>query len=238
MATNICLIGFPVILCALLVIFQVIINKALNGPNHQCGCSCVPTNDTSVCKDMCGIEYSTPSQAIFCAIPKPPHWPAVLQVPSFPYRAVDEHIDEFPGLPDISCRWWGTCPTSFLYTGANQSIGDGITFIQLINKSQTNVWDIFLRLIITVSFFAFAGIVSGFFSTPSSLNTSDLLLTLGELVPVRSHFISKSKWVYEIIYRFKNNIYVSNHFLLFKGRYTNNLAASREHVMVYLQATS
>ena len=50
-----------------------------------------------------------------------------------------------------------------------------------------------MTLLMNVSLFAFSGIVSGFFSTPSSLNTSDLLLTLAELVPVRNHFISKSK---------------------------------------------
>mgnify|MGYP000597858442 CR=1 FL=1 len=30
MATNVCLISFPMILCTLLILFQVIINKALN----------------------------------------------------------------------------------------------------------------------------------------------------------------------------------------------------------------
>lgn len=129
MATNCCLIGFPIILCTLLVLFQVIINKVLNGPSHSCGCTCIPTNATSgTCKKKCGIEYSTPAQAVLCEILRPSHWPAVMQVPLPQYRAVDEHISEFPGLPDRSCRWWGTCPVSFLYTGNNQLVANGMLF--------------------------------------------------------------------------------------------------------------
>ncbi|MCO5575518.1 hypothetical protein L7F22_029319 [Adiantum nelumboides] len=146
MATNCCLVGFPVLLCTLLVLFQVIINKVLTGPSHSCGCTCLSTNASGICKKECGLEYSTPAQAVFCAIPKPPHWPAVLQVPASQYRAIDEHDSEFPGLPDVSCRWWGTCPISFLHTGKSQLVANDIVSQFFTSSLPSNISDLIRTL--------------------------------------------------------------------------------------------
>ncbi|MCO5558907.1 hypothetical protein L7F22_012497 [Adiantum nelumboides] len=132
--------------CTLLVLFQVIINKVLSGPSHSCGCTCLSTNASGICKEECGLEYSTPAQAVFCAIPKPPHWPAVLQVPASQYRAIDEHDSEFPGLPDVSCRWWGTCPISFLHTGKSQLVANDIVSQFFTSSLPSNISDLIRTL--------------------------------------------------------------------------------------------
>lgn len=54
---------------------------------------------------MCGISFSTPAQATFCAITHPPTWPALLPFPIPAYR--DEKLSgpdgvvgqDPPGLP-------------------------------------------------------------------------------------------------------------------------------------------
>ncbi|KAI5077462.1 hypothetical protein GOP47_0007286 [Adiantum capillus-veneris] len=99
-----------------------------------------------ICKKECGLEYSTPAQAVFCAIPKPPQWPAVLQVPSSQHRAIDEHNNEFPGLPDVSCRWWGTCPISFLYTGKSQLVANNIVSQFFTSSLPSNISDLIRTL--------------------------------------------------------------------------------------------
>ncbi|KAH7285099.1 hypothetical protein KP509_33G012600, partial [Ceratopteris richardii] len=147
MATNCCLIGFPIFLCTLLILFQVVINRALRGPNYSCGCACLPTNDTTgSCKKVCGLEYSTPTQAVFCAISNPIQWPAALQIPSYLYRAVDEHDNVFPGLPDASCRSWGTCPVSLLYTGRNLVLANDIASGFFLTTVPSNISDLLRTL--------------------------------------------------------------------------------------------
>ncbi|KAK9187194.1 hypothetical protein WN944_018586 [Citrus x changshan-huyou] len=49
-------------------------------------------------------EYSTPQQAQFCPIPRPPQWPPMLQVPAPEYRVVRNDFLTYPDLPNESCR--------------------------------------------------------------------------------------------------------------------------------------
>lgn len=72
----------------------------------QCGCQCTKccfngdrSNCTSVelgtcqydClernKSSCGVQFSTPQQSVFCAIPHTSSWPAILQVTAGQHRA-------------------------------------------------------------------------------------------------------------------------------------------------------
>ncbi len=120
--TNTCLISFPIIICLLLFIFQLLINKVFNGSEFQCGCQCVPQPGSSTCVKTCGLQYSDSDQVQWCGVSDPTEWPAVLQIPAPEYRAVMQ--TDYPDLPNPSCRASGTCETTFLYTGQNRSIAD------------------------------------------------------------------------------------------------------------------
>ncbi|CAK9255712.1 unnamed protein product [Sphagnum jensenii] len=122
--TNTCLISFPIIICLLLFILQLVINKVFNGPDFQCGCQCVPQPGSSTCVKTCGLQYSDSDQVPLCGVSDPIEWPAVLQIPAPEYRAVMQ--TDYPDLPNPSCRASGTCETTFLYTGQNRSIADNI----------------------------------------------------------------------------------------------------------------
>lgn len=80
------------------------VNSALNKPSYKCGCfcnvgvqngeACGPKSSnpnvfcrpstTLSCQDYdsskCGIDYSYSSQAAFCAVPSPSHFPEFLPV--------------------------------------------------------------------------------------------------------------------------------------------------------------
>jgi hypothetical protein len=98
----------PVFFCLLLFGTQLAVNKLLfTGADYECGCACVkccvdgdplrcaPHSGPGLCphvcleqdKARCGVQYSTPRQSPFCAIPHPTAWPAVLQVPAEGVRA-------------------------------------------------------------------------------------------------------------------------------------------------------
>lgn len=130
MKTNIRLILFPFVLCILLVIIQSLVNMELDKPANRCGCSCVDRNGDGTCERVCGIEYSTLDQVITCPIPRPPEWPAFLQIPRPEYRAVRNDIYSSTDLPDDSCRSTQSCPATVYFTGANQSLAESM---QLIN---------------------------------------------------------------------------------------------------------
>jgi hypothetical protein len=106
--SNCCLLSAPVFFCLLLFGTQLAVNKLLfTGADYECGCACVkccvdgdparcaPHVGAGVCphvcleqdRTRCGVQYSTPRQSPFCAIPHPTAWPAVLQVPSQGVRA-------------------------------------------------------------------------------------------------------------------------------------------------------
>ncbi|KAI4374543.1 hypothetical protein MLD38_012525 [Melastoma candidum] len=124
--TTIRLISYPFILCLLLVLLQGLVNHELDKPSNKCGCQCVDTAGNGQCQKVCGIQYSTPDQVGTCAIPSPPEWPPLLQVPAPQYRAVMTDLFPSNDLPDSSCRGTGLCPAAILCTGSNQSLGGAL----------------------------------------------------------------------------------------------------------------
>lgn len=127
--TNCCIISFPIAICLLLLGLQLAINVIFQGSDFKCGCQCVAfTDGRQGCETKCGVEYSTESQASFCAIDQPPMWPAFLQIPAPSYRSVQQSNSDQNGLPPSSCRADGTCPVTFLYTGSNRSFAEGLSF--------------------------------------------------------------------------------------------------------------
>ncbi|KAJ7541144.1 hypothetical protein O6H91_10G048600 [Diphasiastrum complanatum] len=137
--TNACLVVFPLQLCIVLVVIQLLINSLIGGSKFSCGCACVPVNGSAGCEKRCGIQYSDQDQVSSCAILSPTEWPALLQVPRPQYRAVDNHNAQFPGLPDASCRDTKSCPATFLYTGQNQTLAEVLAGNLLVNRVPANL---------------------------------------------------------------------------------------------------
>ncbi|RDX57972.1 ABC transporter A family member 7, partial [Mucuna pruriens] len=129
--TNVRLILFPLILCSLLFVIQRVINTQLNKAAFRCGCVCA--NDRtkeSKCPDeekVCGVQYSDSTQASMCAIPNPPVWPPLLQLPNPSSRAVRTASLPFWDLPDPSCRRTASCPLTLLFTALNHSFAQTLS---------------------------------------------------------------------------------------------------------------
>lgn len=117
--SNIALIVFPILLCILLTVLQKVLDSQIDKPQFKCGCN--PNN-----KNECGLQYSDYIQAAFCAVPKPPKWPGLLQIPDPEFRAVRTDFLPSSDLPDESCRKTGSCPVSILLTGNNQSLTQSV----------------------------------------------------------------------------------------------------------------
>ncbi|XP_027125730.1 ABC transporter A family member 7 isoform X1 [Coffea arabica] len=124
--SNVRLVIFPFFLCLLLVIIQVLVNSELDKPKNKCGCTCVDTNGDGKCERVCGIEYSTLDQVVTCAIPSPPEWPPLLQIPAPEYRAVLTDFISHADLPNESCKRTGSCPVAILLTGSNRTLGQSL----------------------------------------------------------------------------------------------------------------
>ncbi|XP_024973039.1 ABC transporter A family member 7-like isoform X1 [Cynara cardunculus var. scolymus] len=124
--TNLRLIAFPIVLCLLLVLLQAIVNNELDKPSNKCGCTCIDQDGDGQCERVCGIQYSDLDQVATCSIPSPPEWPPILQLPAPQYRAVRTDFLSFGDLPGDSCRSTGSCPTTVLMTGNNQSLGESL----------------------------------------------------------------------------------------------------------------
>ncbi|KAL4559226.1 hypothetical protein LXL04_031361 [Taraxacum kok-saghyz] len=124
--TNIRLVLFPVFLCLLLVLLEKIVNIELDKPSLKCGCTCIDQDGNGECERVCGIEYSDLKQVSTCSIPSPPEWPPFLQIPAPEYRAVKTDFLPFGDLPNDSCKSTGSCPTTLLITGNNQSLGESL----------------------------------------------------------------------------------------------------------------
>ncbi|KAK7388960.1 hypothetical protein VNO78_23791 [Psophocarpus tetragonolobus] len=89
--TNVRLVLFPVILCLLLFWIQSIIDTQIDKPDFKCGCGCGRSSESD-CPDsekVCGVQYSNPIQAASCAIPNPPEWPPLMQLPATPNRTTN-----------------------------------------------------------------------------------------------------------------------------------------------------
>ncbi|GJN38711.1 hypothetical protein PR202_gb27778 [Eleusine coracana subsp. coracana] len=135
------LILVPVYLCVILSVIQRVINNELHKPKYRCGCKCVDVNGPGSCQNVCGIQYSTLDQATSCAIPNPPKWPALVQVPLPEYRAVQDSSSLFTGLPDESCRESQTCPASIPFTGANRTLSTSVMQNLLTRSPLSNLSD-------------------------------------------------------------------------------------------------
>ncbi|KAK7330379.1 hypothetical protein VNO77_24573 [Canavalia gladiata] len=127
---NFRLILFPVILCVLLVVLQRLIDAQLSKSKFKCGCVCANNRARDAgCRDsdkVCGVQYSDPTQATFCALPKPPQWPPLLQLPAPPKRVVRNASFHFSDLADVSCRRTGSCPLTVLFTADNHSFAQTV----------------------------------------------------------------------------------------------------------------
>ncbi|CAJ2664517.1 unnamed protein product [Trifolium pratense] len=108
--TNIRLILFPMIICVLLVLVQSLIDIELDKSKYKCGCICV--NNKTRCDDsekVCGVQYSVQIQVETCAVPNPPEWPPLLQ------------------LPAVSCKTTASCSFTMLFTANNHSFGQSVS---------------------------------------------------------------------------------------------------------------
>ncbi|KAL8042210.1 hypothetical protein ABFX02_09G035400 [Erythranthe guttata] len=139
--TNIRLVLFPLFLCLLLVLIQMLVNSELDKPSRRCGCTCVDTGNGQ-CETRCGIEYSTLDQVFSCPIPHPPEWPPLLQVPAQQYRAVRTDVTSYGDLPGDSCKQTGSCPVTTLITGNNQTFGQTVAGNMLSRPLNINFSDI------------------------------------------------------------------------------------------------
>ncbi|KAL5544420.1 hypothetical protein UlMin_008204 [Ulmus minor] len=139
---NIRLTSFPFFICLLLVLIQNLVNHELDKPENKCGCACVDTNRDGTCEEVCGLEHSTLDQGTWCAIPNPPKWPPLLQVPAPEYRAVMSDIIPNADLPNESCRRNGSCPVTLLFTGNNHSLGEVLAGNMLTTSAILNSSDI------------------------------------------------------------------------------------------------
>ncbi|CAA7031234.1 unnamed protein product [Microthlaspi erraticum] len=124
--SNVRLIMIPFYLCVLLVGIQVLFDTQVNNADKN-RCGCINKN--------CGIEYSTADQAFFCAIPSPPRWPPLLQVPPLESRALSDPRDD-------SCRRTGSCPVTMLFTGKNLSLGESLRENLLTSSVTGNTSDL------------------------------------------------------------------------------------------------
>jgi len=123
--TNIRLIMFPFVLCLLLVLLQRLVDSQLDKAENKCGCVCVRRQGDTCVEEECGLEHSDLDQVTTCPIPNPQEWPPLLQVPAPKYRAVRTDNFPFSDYPNASCRRNGSCPVTMLFTGTNQSFGQG-----------------------------------------------------------------------------------------------------------------
>ncbi|EOA25659.1 hypothetical protein CARUB_v10019010mg [Capsella rubella] len=100
MWSNIRLVTIPFFLCLLLLVVQMLFDSQFNDVHGQCGCK----------ENTCDLRYSNSEQAAFCAIPNPPQWTPLLQIPAPQYQAATPHPSH-------------SSPATFLFTGNNQSLG-------------------------------------------------------------------------------------------------------------------
>ena len=119
--SNVRLIMIPFYLCLVLVGIQALFDSQVsNSLDNQCGCKCIHRTGDETCQMVCGVEYSTRDQAVFCAIPNPQPWPPLILIPLPRNRVVDAN------LTNVSCKQRNNCPVTILFSGNNQSLGASI----------------------------------------------------------------------------------------------------------------
>ncbi|KAF8697368.1 hypothetical protein HU200_035961 [Digitaria exilis] len=107
--TNAAIAAFPALLCVLVFCIQQVVDSELARPPFQCGCR----------GTQCGVQYSTPIQAVSCAVLTPARWPALVQVPNAEARA-RTHLHPGP------CNASENCPVTVLLTGQNRQLAEGL----------------------------------------------------------------------------------------------------------------
>ncbi|KAF8701903.1 hypothetical protein HU200_033231 [Digitaria exilis] len=107
--TNAAITAFPALLCVLVFCIQQVVDSELARPPFQCGCR----------GTQCGVQYSTPIQAVSCAVLTPARWPALVQVPNAEVRA-RTHLHSGP------CNASENCPVTVLLTGQNRQLAEGL----------------------------------------------------------------------------------------------------------------
>lgn len=131
---NLVAICMPIFFCLLLWALQKVINNALDTWDNQCGCACLTCKDDrgqllsgqenclglecveyqldytkNPPEKVCGLRYSSSSQAAFCNISTPSTWPALMQAPRMAlYQGAEP--------PRVTA----------LYTGADQTTAQAI----------------------------------------------------------------------------------------------------------------
>ncbi|KEH31922.1 ABC transporter A family protein [Medicago truncatula] len=118
------------IFCILLVLLQSIMDTLLDKPKYKCGCICANNNKIK-CDDsekVCGIQYSDQTQVVTCAIPNPPEWPPLLQ------------------LPALSCNTTASCYFTMLFTANNHSFGQSVSKNMFPSALTMNDYDIMASL--------------------------------------------------------------------------------------------
>ncbi|KAL0847392.1 hypothetical protein Bca101_020638 [Brassica carinata] len=142
--SNVRLIVIPLYLCVLLVSIQALFDTQVNNsPDNRCGCQCI---DEKCDKKICGLEYSSQKQAMFCAFPNPPPLPPLLQIPR--PKSPSYSCTRIPStvLDSNSCtRNTGSCHVTMLVTGNNHTLGATISRNLLPTYSTVNSSDDFLR---------------------------------------------------------------------------------------------
>ncbi|CAL5198359.1 unnamed protein product [Lathyrus oleraceus] len=126
--SNIRLILFPLIICVLLVLVQIIIDIELRKSEFKCGCVCA--NNKTRCEDsekVCGPQYSDQIQVPTCPISNPAEWPPLLQ------------------LPAVSCKQnRSSCHFTTLFTADNHSFGHTVSknmFPSTLVMNDSNIMD-------------------------------------------------------------------------------------------------
>ncbi|CAD7702023.1 unnamed protein product [Ostreobium quekettii] len=106
---NVATVLLPLVFVLLLTGLQSWVDDLAHSPENQCGCMCTlcctkvggacrNATSSSQCskeeecrafdEDVCGLQYSTTLQAIFCEQPHPSSWPPVVQIPVESKRAM------------------------------------------------------------------------------------------------------------------------------------------------------
>jgi hypothetical protein len=124
-----------VLLVGIQVLFDTQVN---NSADNRCGCRCIHKNGDGKCeRKSCGLQYSSLTQASFCAFPNPPPLLPLLQIPRPETRLVDPARS--------SCRRTGSCPVTILVTGNNHTLGETLSRNLLSTSFAVNSSDHFLR---------------------------------------------------------------------------------------------
>ncbi|XP_019085909.1 PREDICTED: ABC transporter A family member 3-like isoform X2 [Camelina sativa] len=120
--SNVRLIMIPFYLCICLLCIQALFDSQVNNSvDNQCGCKCIDKTGEGKCEMVCGVQYSSRDQGVFCAFPKPQPWPPLILIPHPQARAADASFTD-----DDSCRRKNICPATTYKGSATNYLDAGI----------------------------------------------------------------------------------------------------------------